>query len=107
MFIVFGWGRRTNKDHGPTLPITCPNCHNQTYWRLWHSRTWFTLFFIPVIPYENDHMLLCDICKRGIRLDSAAADRAKVLNQWTTMYLNRQLSDQEYQARLSEARLLQ
>jgi hypothetical protein len=106
MFIVFGWGKRTHTDHGPTLPITCPKCHNQTYWRYKHYRTWFTLFFIPVIPYESDHYLLCDICQQGIVLGEHERERAKVLAGHTGMYLRQQLSQPEYEARLSEARLL-
>lgn len=107
MFIVFGWGRRTHTDHGPTLPINCPNCHNQTYWRYKHYRTWFTLFFIPVIPYESDHYLLCDICQQGIVLGEQERERAKVLATYTNLYVKHQMSEAEYQARLNEARLLQ
>lgn len=107
MFIVFGWGRRTHTDHGPTLPITCPNCKNQTYWRYKHYRTWFTLFFIPVIPYESDHYLLCDICQKGITLNDAEQERAKILAGHTELYLRNQMPLDQYQARLQEARLLQ
>lgn len=106
MLFVFGWGRRTQKDHGPTLPITCPNCKNQTYWRYKHFRTWFTLFFIPVIPYQSDHYLLCDICKQGVQLNGEEQERAKILAGQTELYLRQQMSPEEYQARLSEARLL-
>lgn len=107
MFIVFGWGRRTVKDHGPTLPVNCPNCHNQTYWRYKHARTWFTLFFIPVIPYESNHFLLCDVCQKGIVLQEGEQERARVLAEYTKLYVNQQMSEHDYQARLSEARLLQ
>lgn len=106
MLFVFGWGKRTHTDHGPTLPITCPNCHNQTYWRYQHYRTWFTLFFIPVIPYESDHYLLCDICKQGITLEDDARERAKILAGYTKQYLAQQMSQVEYESRLNEARLL-
>ncbi len=106
MFILFGWGHRTDKDHGPTLPINCPNCHNQTYWRYKHYRTWFTLFFIPVIPYENDHYLLCDICKQGVTLQEPERERAKILAQHTSLYVKNQMSEAEYQMRLNEAQLL-
>ena len=107
MFIVFGWGRRTHTDHGPALPITCPKCNNQTYWRYKHYRTWFTLFFIPVIPYESDHYLLCDVCQQGVVLRNGAEERAKVLAGYTDLYLKQQMPLEEYQARLGEARLLQ
>ena len=33
--------------------------------------TWFTLFFIPVIPYEIKFFLTCPICQYGINRDTA------------------------------------
>ena len=60
--IIFGWGHRTTNDFGPTLALNCPNCKNDSWWHLVSYKTWFTLFFIPVIPYESEHLLLCEIC---------------------------------------------
>lgn len=106
MFILFGWGKRTHTDHGPTLPVNCPTCHNQTYWRYKHYRTWFTLFFIPVIPYGSDHYLLCDICQQGIVLNEQQREPARVLAGHTGMYLAQQMSLPDYETKLSEAQLL-
>jgi hypothetical protein len=33
-------------------------------------RTWFTLFFIPIIPYAKVHYIQCPICGNGEILDS-------------------------------------
>ncbi len=38
-------------------------CHNQVLLRLLHITTWFTLFFVPVIPYKRTCGLICNICK--------------------------------------------
>jgi len=65
MFFVLGWGRQTNKDLGPTLPVMCPNCKNEGIWHHHQSQLWFTLFFLPVFPYQSKHLLLCDVCSRG------------------------------------------
>lgn len=51
-------------------------------------RTWFTLFFIPVIPYENKHILLCEICSNGVVLGDASVDKAIELNGHTKRFLN-------------------
>lgn len=88
MFFLFGWGRRTRKDFGPTLPLKCGNCNNNGFHRLLHVKTWFTLFFAPVIPYESHHYLLCDVCSRGFELHGSQIDKAKQMNQATTAYLS-------------------
>ena len=66
--IIFGWGKVTNKKYGPTMVTKCPNCHNETWLQLYMYRKWFTLFFIPVIPYSTNHLLLCEVCSQGVEL---------------------------------------
>lgn len=83
MFFLFGWGHQTTKNYGPTLPIRCPNCNNDTVWHLGRTKTWFTLFFIPVIPYRTDRYYVCEICAHGKLLDSAEFEEAVALNERT------------------------
>jgi hypothetical protein len=67
-FIIFGWGAGFSKDFGPVGLHRCPNCNNEAPWHLARRRKWFTLFFVPVFPYESTHMLLCPVCGRGIQV---------------------------------------
>ena len=107
MFILFGWGHKANKDFGPTMPVTCPRCNNDTYWRLLRSRTWFTLFFIPVIPYENKHFLLCEVCQNGVQLHGEDIEKAKYLTNATQQYLNKEINEATYQHALDTTNLWQ
>ncbi|HWB33924.1 MAG TPA: zinc-ribbon domain-containing protein [Candidatus Paceibacterota bacterium] len=68
MPIIFGWGRQTTWNVGPVFKRVCDHCHNEEYWTLLRRTTWFTLFFIPVIPYKSVWWLLCPICKYGLEL---------------------------------------
>lgn len=65
MFIIFGWGRKTLKRHGPVFERQCERCNNTDNWVLYTRRTWFTLFFIPVIPYSKEHLVICPVCSYG------------------------------------------
>ena len=78
MFFIFGWGRTTVKDHGAFHPMLCPHCDNERYWQLYSKTTWFTLFFIPVIPYSFKYFLLCPICEHGLDLDKRTFDDLKM-----------------------------
>lgn len=100
MFFIFGWGRGTDKDLGPTLPITCPNCHNDTVWHFHQVEKWFTLFFLPVLPYESNYFFLCPVCSRGIQLEGDQLDHAKRLNAAAQSYLAGTMSEAEFRATL-------
>ena len=81
MFVIFGWCEGSSQDHGPTLLIDCPNCHNKGYWHLYKSKMWFSLFFVPIIPYESLFRLLCETCSSGIELNGGEVEAALNLNQ--------------------------
>jgi len=49
------------------------------------TRSWFTLFFIPVLPYENSHFLVCPICSNGRQLTNAQAQHAVAMAQHTQL----------------------
>lgn len=63
--IVFGWGRKSLDTLGTCGPAECPNCHNVTLFRHFRRKTWFTLFFIKVFPYEAREYLGCQVCGFG------------------------------------------
>jgi len=60
--IIYGWGKVTTSDKGQTESQICIRCSNRVKRRLLIARTWFTLYFIPLIPYENKYSLVCPIC---------------------------------------------
>ena len=99
--IIFGWGHRKEKDYGETYPIECSRCNNSTYWKLIRIQEWFELFFIPVFPYKSKHWLLCPICSTGLELDDEKLDHAKKLNQITLSFLDKGITEEEYNNKLN------
>ena len=89
MFFIFGWGRTTIKYFGKVMPLKCGKCNNIQYWNLIRKRKWFTLFFIPVIPYENNYYLICPICNNGILLFNDQVEKAKQLIIETDKFLDK------------------
>ena len=75
MFILWGWGKKTVKEHGSTAPSQCRHCHNNVAFKLLTVREWFTLFFIPCIPYSTKHYLACPICKYAVCLTKAQLEQ--------------------------------
>jgi hypothetical protein len=98
MFFIFGWGRKTVKDYGPTIPAKCGNCNNNVYFKLVNVKLWFTLFFVPVFPYESKYILLCSTCSRGRELYDKDIEKAKNYNRLTTSYLKKEITDEQYRA---------
>lgn len=60
--IIFGWGKQLAKYFGDSAPSTCPHCNNKGNQQLRRYRTWFTLFFVPLIPYATVYVKQCPIC---------------------------------------------
>lgn len=90
--IIYGWGRRTRKDEGLSRAYTCNNCRNSNRFQLMTVKTWFTLFFIPVIPYNTKHVELCPVCKAGRTLTKPELMALKQEGQTDQAYIMGQQS---------------
>ncbi|MCK4324641.1 MAG: hypothetical protein KAW89_08935 [Armatimonadetes bacterium] len=65
--------------------------------------TWFTLFFIPVIPYERKRLLLCPVCQHGMELDRAEFSRLRPLAQLGLLFAEGKITSEDYLSRLGAA----
>lgn len=60
--IIFGWGGGKAKDLGPAMPFCCQRCQREGFARYFTVTKWFRLYFVPLIPYETKHFLVCPVC---------------------------------------------
>jgi zinc-ribbon family len=67
MFLLFGFGSK-RKALGPGDTRTCPRCHNTTQWARMKQYKQFTVFFIPVARWKNQHFEECTICGAAIEV---------------------------------------
>ena len=67
MFILFGWGFKTTKQFGRRPDCVCPVCSNQGTDFI-KITTWFTLFFIPIIPIGFEYVEICPNCGNGHKM---------------------------------------
>lgn len=81
--LLIGFGKTTRRDFGPTGHIQeCIWCRADTIYHLMRVRTWFTYFFIPVIPYRRRYYLECPYCGGAIAISGdeiGAAKRGEVI----------------------------
>lgn len=98
MIVVYGWGKRTDKDLGATYPLTCKGCERKIFINLVKVTTWLHIFFVPIIPYKSTYIMRCGFCETGFELRGDAVKRAKEINLITKRYLNKELSKVEYDA---------
>jgi hypothetical protein len=101
---IWIFGRTTRQDFGETALITCPNCHNKTYYRLYFIKKWLEYFWIKIFAYKKRYYLMCEICSRGIELKGQQVDAAKKLNEATKAFLNNTISTEQYHVALNEVR---
>ncbi len=106
MFFVFGWGRTTQKDVRNVAVLHCANCNNVGPWHALRRKTWFTLFFVPVIPYKTYAFLHCGVCSRGWELTSDEFAKAEQLASLRYDYIEKKTLTQEgYEVAFNEVKL--
>lgn len=76
--IIWGWGKITKKMIGGVFQRTCSYCNTTSTWQLCIIRTWFTLFFIPIIPYKKTYAIVCPNCGSYIKLTQEQFEKIKL-----------------------------
>jgi hypothetical protein len=102
MFFIFGWNHQESTSYGPVEQHQCENCHNTEYWHLDKISKYFTLFFIPIIPYDSDNWFHCPICKYGIKLDKDEFQNYKSIAEINSAFLEKKISDEDRIKQLEE-----
>lgn len=101
MFILFGWGHTKNENFGKVLPRKCGNCKNEEYWSLFKISRWFTLFFIPVFPYQTKRFTICPVCQCGTEVNDNQFESYKTIAGINAAYQNQTISQEERDQRLA------
>jgi hypothetical protein len=71
MFLVFGIKRM--KKRLATMLALCGQCGSPAAQVVIRVSTWFSLFFIPVIPLGSKYSSTCTLCGKSVKLDKEQA----------------------------------
>lgn len=93
---IFGWGHQMKRIFGPVFKHHCDHCNNDEYWVLHKISVWFTLFFIPVFPYEINYLLLCPVCTYGIKLDGKQFKEFAPIAQNNNALIQGKITEEQY-----------
>ena len=74
MFILFGTRRSSQYLGRAAHP--CGRCQQQAWFDYTRTSSYFTLFFIPLIPLESTTVALCTTCGMRAMVANVEADRA-------------------------------
>jgi hypothetical protein len=75
VLILFGV-RRLRRQLGVVL-LLCQRCQQPCAHSILCVKTFFTLFFIPVIPLGSRYYLVCSMCAGSSPIDKADAERLR------------------------------
>lgn len=81
-----GFGPRRPNDRGEVAPALCPNCGNHVTFHLLEMRSWFSLFFVPLVPGRARHAVTCPVCHYGIFVEGEPLDLARELIELTAAH---------------------
>ncbi len=62
-------------------------------------------FFIPIISYKSENLLICPICSNGYELDRNNFEKAKMLVEYTRAYKSDKITKEEYKLYMDEVEL--
>jgi hypothetical protein len=63
MFLLFG--TKTKPEQKGSVKFPCSNCKRETIASIIEIKKFFTLFFIPLIPYGDKTFIRCNVCGFG------------------------------------------
>jgi len=72
MFIIYGT-KSFEKTLAAAGPDLCPVCQQNTQYTILRVIRWFTLFYIPIIPFSFKYYRVCGYCRNSVSMDSAVA----------------------------------
>ncbi|KIY65257.1 hypothetical protein CYLTODRAFT_424497 [Cylindrobasidium torrendii FP15055 ss-10] len=58
---IVGCSTKVKPDGNEQVMHVCPRCHNATVFAA-NKKTWFELFWIPLVPFSSKHVWMCSIC---------------------------------------------
>jgi hypothetical protein len=71
MFLIFGIKRLRRRL--ATMLAICGQCGTPAAQVIVRMSTWFSLFFIPVIPLGSKYFSTCTLCGKSMKLDKEQA----------------------------------
>jgi zinc-ribbon family len=79
MFLIFGI-KRMNRRLATVLAL-CAQCHTPAAQVVVRLSTWFSLFFIPVIPLGSKYVSTCTLCGKSVKIDKVQALQMVAVSQ--------------------------
>ncbi len=102
LFIILGWTEKA-MAHSACYSGTCRNCDNVVWYYPVKTRRWFAALGYFIFPMGlNDYFLFCDVCQTPYEIDKGRFKFAKSLIKYTSRYLNKEISVEEYEAIVSK-----
>jgi len=101
-FVIFGLKRR-DSDHGPAMPAHCERCRNDVFLHPYGWRTWFHIFWIPLIPWTATRTLTCPVCAEGIEISEPSYERSIEISKLAEAAADGRSDGQEFWTAVDDA----
>jgi hypothetical protein len=68
-------GTRPNTKLLGQIAYICPSCQHYSWHSVGRTRRWFTLFFVPLIPFTKSSVSRCNLCGFMQRVPNPQAEQ--------------------------------
>jgi len=83
---------------------TCQHCGNHEPWYLIKVTTWFTLFFIPIFPYQVKRIYVCPICQSHYEITPEQYEELRPIAEANQQLSSGQITEQQHRQMIFENR---
>lgn len=94
--IIFGKRFINAENLGKALYSRCTNCNKKTWKDLYRGRTWFALYYIPVIPLRKGYQLRCKYCNQDYDIKKGYVKSVLASCYFTQKLIEGKVSLEEY-----------
>ena len=101
MIFIFGFNHQINFNAGPLAEETCTKCNVRDFWNLEKTTFWFTVFFIPLIPYKTSYFKRCTSCNFQLPLEKEEYNGHQPFARLNLQVIHGKISEEEYQTKKS------
>lgn len=99
MIFIFGWGHKTHKIYGSVSAEDIDMQSPEGFHKLIRTRTWFTAFFLPLIPTKTQYFLISESNSSSIEITVEDFNKLKPLAILNNLVTENKIDEEEYYKR--------
>lgn len=102
--IIWGWGKNARKEYGVAGTMRCNRCGTDGAANLVKLYSYFSLFFIPIIPTDENYFIQCRHCGYAVQIFDNNVTKAKDMLETIKNFRKGKITEEEFTKKLKSVK---